>query len=229
MTSETVSAVLFDIDGTLVDSNFLHVGAWNEAFRDLGLAVPSWRIQSAIGADGSELLQQLIPDESDEVRSKASEFHSTHYQKLTPRLQLLPGARDLIRALAARGCRVVLATSAPQEELDHLLELLDVDELIYAVTSSEDVEKAKPAPDIISVALERSGAAADQAIMIGDAVWDIEAAAAAGLPAIAVRSGGSGRAELLDAGAVAVYDDVATLLADLDGSPLAGLAAMSPS
>ncbi|ROQ40708.1 HAD superfamily hydrolase (TIGR01509 family)/HAD superfamily hydrolase (TIGR01549 family) [Frondihabitans sp. PhB188] len=223
MSTEPATAVLFDIDGTLVSSNFLHVDAWNAAFSDLDLAVPSWRIQSAIGADGSELLEQLIPGESDEVRSRASELHAEHYQGLAPRLQLLPGARDLLRALSDRGCRVVLATSAPQQELEILLELLDADEFVYAVTSSEDVETAKPAPDIVSVALERSGADTDRAIMVGDAVWDCKAAAAAGLAAIAVRSGGTGRAELVEAGAVAVYDDTAALLADIDESPLRGL------
>ena len=218
-----MTAVLFDIDGTLVDSNFLHVDACNTAFTDLGLSVPSWRIQRAIGADGSELLEQLIPDESDDVKSQASELQSEHYRHLTPRLQLLPGARELLHAIAERGSRVVLATSAPQEELDHLLSLLDVDDLLHAVTSSEDVDKAKPSPDIIAIALQRAGVDAERALMVGDAVWDIKSASAAGVSTIALRSGGTGTAELTDAGAVAVYDDAASLAHDLNRSPLARL------
>ncbi len=219
----TAHAVLFDIDGTLVDSNFLHVDAWNTAFVDLGLSVPSWRIQSAIGADGSELLSQLIGDESDEVKTRATELHSTHFQKLTPRLRLLPGARDLVKAVADRGSRVVLATSAPQEELDHLLELLDIDDLLHAVTSGEDVETSKPEPDIIAIALERAGVDAASAVMVGDAVWDIKSATAAGVPTVALRSGGTGRAELLEAGAAAVYDDAADLTHHIASSPLGRL------
>ena len=223
MPDAPTTAVLFDIDGTLVDSNFLHVDAWNSAFTDLGLAVPSWRIQRAIGADGSELLEQLIADESDDVKSKATDLHSEHYQRLTPRLQVLPGARDLVKAIVERGTRVVFATSAPQEELDHLLELLDLDDQLHAVTSSEDVETSKPKPDIIQVALQKAGVDADSAVMVGDAVWDVKSAAGAGVSTVALLSGGTGTAELRDAGAVAVFDDAAALLETLDVSPLARL------
>jgi HAD superfamily hydrolase (TIGR01509 family) len=219
--SAAPTAVLFDIDGTLVDSNFLHVDAWNSAFTELGIAVPSWRIQRAIGADSSELLSLLVGDESDEVQSRASDLHSEHYQRLTPRLQLLPGARDLVTSIADRGARVVLATSAPQQELDHLLELLDLDDALHAVTSSEDVEKAKPAPDIIGVALEKAGVEPGDALMVGDAVWDVRAASAAHVDTVALLSGGTGRADLQEAGAIAVYDDAEALLRDLDGEPFA--------
>lgn len=217
------TAVLFDIDGTLVDSNFLHVDAWNSAFTDLGLAVSAWRIQRAIGADASELLGQLVGDESDEVKSRASDLQSDYYQRLTPRLQVLPGARELLRAVAERGSRVVLATSAPADELEELLKLLDVDDVLHAVTSSEDVEKTKPSPDIIAVALEKAGVSAEQAVMVGDAVWDIKSAAGAGVTTVALRSGGTGTSELVDAGAVAVYDDAQDLLDTIGLSPLARL------
>lgn len=223
MSDSKSTAVLFDIDGTLADSNFLHVDAWNSAFTDLGLSVPSWRIQRAIGADGSELLAQLIDGESDETKTRASDLHSEHYQKLTPRLQLLPGAKDLLHAVASHGARIVLATSAPQEELKHLLKLLDADDLLYAVTSSEDVEISKPKPDIIAVALEKAGVEAENAIMIGDAVWDVKSASAAGVSTIAFQSGGTGTAELTEAGAIAVYEEAADLAAGIDSSPLARL------
>jgi len=204
-----VSAVLFDIDGTLVDSNFLHVDAWARAFRDLEIFVPSWRIQRLIGADSSELLDQLVGDEKDDVKERAKQLHSEHYRDLIPRLEVFPGARELVGALAAQGVRVVLATSAPAEELEALLAVLDIADVTFAVTSSEDVENAKPNPDIIAVALQKADVPADQAIMIGDSVWDVVAAGKAGVHAIGLLSGGTGRDDLLDAGADIVYDDIA--------------------
>lgn len=218
------TAVLFDIDGTLVDSNFLHVDAWAHAFAEKGLTVPSWRIQRAIGADSSELLDQLLgEDRSDELTEAVKGLHDDHYTELAPRLQILDRATDLVAAIKAHGARVVLATSAPKQELDRLLELLDIDDDIYAVTSAEDVEKAKPAPDVISVALESGGVEAANAIMIGDAVWDIQAAKTAGVEAIGLLSGGTGEGDLREAGAVEVYADVAHLLEELETSAAARL------
>lgn len=217
----TPRAVLFDIDGTLADSNFLHVEAWAHAFHDLGLIVPAWKIQRAIGADSAELLDRLIRDQPDAVREKAKAINAEHYKALLSRLEVLAGSRELVAELASRGLRVVLATSAPKEELDPLLEELDIDAHTYAVTSAEDVEKAKPEPEIIAVALKRGGASASNAVMIGDSTWDIAAAGRAGVAAIGVLSGGTGRDDLLRAGAVAVYDDVADLHAHLDDEAVA--------
>lgn len=217
------TAVLLDIDGTLVDSNFLHVEAWAHAFVDLGLSVPSWQIQRSIGADSTELLGRLIGDQTEEVQTRAKELHSTHYDELVPRLELLPGARELITDLHDRGVRIVLATSAPADELQALLKLLDIEDETYAVTSSEDVEKAKPEPDIISVALQKGGIDADHAIMIGDSTWDITAAGKAGVRAIGLLSGGTGEDDLMQAGAIAVYDGADDLRLHLADSALTGL------
>ena len=217
------SAVLFDIDGTLVDSNFLHVEAWAHAFDELDLRVPAWRIQRMIGADSDELLSTLIGDESEEVQTRAKELHSELYEQLGSRLNVFDGARELVAAVAARGVRVVLATSAPKDELDRLLPVLDIDDSTYAVTSGEDVETAKPRPDIIEAALEKGQVDAGAAFMIGDSVWDIVAAGKAGVTSIGLLSGGTGEADLLEAGAVAVYDDVSDLLEGLNASPLAAL------
>jgi len=219
-------AVLFDIDGTLVDSNYLHVDAWDRAFADTGRPVDAWRIHRSIGKDGGELLESLL-DGSDEVEQygeRAKELHSEYYLQNTSRLRVIGGARELLGELAGRGIAVVLATSAPENELEILRELLDVDDAIFAATSSGDVETAKPEPDIVEVALDRAGVPASRAVMVGDAVWDIEAAARAGVECIGVRSGGFGEQELRDAGAVAVYGDVAELLANLDDSPIGNLA-----
>jgi HAD superfamily hydrolase (TIGR01509 family) len=219
----TPTAVLFDIDGTLVDSNFLHIESWAHAFDDLGLTVPAWRIQRMIGADSDELLGRLIGDRPDGVKARAKDLHSENYERSTPRLNVFDGARELVAAIAARGARVVLATSAPRDELDRLLPVLDIEEHTHAVTSGEDVETAKPRPDIIEVALERAGVESSDAFMVGDSVWDIAAADRAGVRCIGVLSGGTGADDLRRAGAAAVYDDVAALLEGLETSPLAGL------
>ncbi|GAA4682798.1 HAD family hydrolase [Frondihabitans cladoniiphilus] len=219
------TAILFDIDGTLVDSNFLHVEAWDGAFHDCGFQVPSWKIQRAIGADGSKLLEMLLPDASDDDRHAAKDRHDERYPELADRLQILPGARDLVTLLHDRGHRVVFATSAPESELKNLRGLLDLEDALYAVTSSEDVENAKPAPDIIAVALEKAGVDPKDAVMIGDSTWDVESANKVGVRAIGVLSGGTGAADLRDAGAVEVYEDVAALRDELDSSILTRLEA----
>jgi HAD superfamily hydrolase (TIGR01509 family) len=221
--SDPTTAVLFDIDGTLVDSNYAHIDAWWRAFRAVGESVDAWRIHRAIGMDSAKLLESLLPDASDETRDTAKQYHSAFFSEHMPQLRLLPGARELLAAVAARGHAVVLATSAPQNELDRLLELLDADEWVTAVTSSEDVEQAKPAPDIIEVALEKAGVEAASAVMVGDAMWDVESAGRVGVTCISVMTGGIGGDELRGAGAAAVYDDAAALVDDLAGSPIGSL------
>ena len=223
MSDTPTTAVLFDIDGTLADSNYAHIDAWWRAFRAAGESVDAWRIHRAIGMDSSKLLESLLPDASEETRDTAKQFHTAFYSEHMPQLRLLPGARDLLEAVAGRGHAVVLATSAPQNELDRLLELLDAEQWIAAVTSSEDVEQAKPDPGIIEVALQKAGVDADHAVMVGDAMWDVESAERVGVTCIGVMTGGIGGDELRGAGAAAVYDDAAALLEDLDASPIGSL------
>ena len=217
------SAILFDIDGTLVDSNYLHVEAWSHAFADAGLAVDQWRVHRRIGMDSERLLEELVPDASAEAIEKATTLNSRYYEELLPRLRAFDGARELLAELAARGATVVLATSAPDNELEQLRALLDVEDSIAHVTSAGDVDTAKPEPDILLVALEKAGADAATSFMIGDSVWDMVASGRAGTIGIGVLSGGVSEAELREAGAVTVYSDVADLLSGLDSSPLAGL------
>jgi HAD superfamily hydrolase (TIGR01509 family) len=140
-----------------------------------------------------------------------------------PRLAPFPGARDFIRASAHHGTRVVLATSAPEHELEALRKVLRVDEFVDAITSAEDVDTAKPEPDIISVALNKSNVDASRALMVGDSIWDVIAAGRAGVKTIGLLSGGTGRQDLLDAGASAVYDDIADLHRAADGDPFSVL------
>lgn len=216
-------AVLFDIDGTLVDSNYVHVDAWSRAFADAGLTVPSSRIHRCIGMDGGKLLEELAGSSDSAAALEAKELHSSYYAEAGRRLQILPGARELLQRIEDIGLTVVLATSAPEEELATLRDLLDVEDIVSVVTSSEDAEVAKPSPDIIGVALDRAGVDAEGAVMIGDSVWDMLAAGRMGVACIGVRSGGISEAELRDAGAEIVYDDPADLVEHLDDSPIARL------
>ncbi|WP_104164278.1 HAD family hydrolase [Cryobacterium sp. N22] len=218
------TAVLLDIDGTLVESNYLHIDAWDRAFVAVGHPVQVWRIHRAIGMDSGMLLRHLLGgDVADAVGGAAKEKHTEFYLARAERLRPIPGAQDLLAALAGRGHAVVLATSAPEEELTLLLSLLDADEHLAAVTSSADVDTAKPDPDIIKSALGKVSVGAAHAVMVGDSVWDVEAARRTGVDCIGLLSGGFGAEELLSAGAIAVYDDAADLLAQLDGSPIAHL------
>lgn len=220
---DRISAVLFDIDGTLVDSNYAHVAAWMYAFHSAGCGVEAWRIHESIGMDSSKLLDRLVGDESESVRNQAKEEHSKRYAEMSDLLRAFDGARELLRAISAQGLKVVLATSAPQDELERLRDLLDVEDAIETVTNAEDVETAKPAPDVVQVALEKSGAEPSDAIFIGDTVWDIRAANEAGVACIAVQTGGIHEQALRDAGAAAVYETIRELRADLEARGLAAV------
>lgn len=220
-TKKHAPAVLFDVDGTLVDSNYLHVHAWARAFHDVGVDVATWRIHRSIGMDGSTLVTNLSDGAERGVREKLKDLHSEYYRQTTELLRPLPGARELLDAVAGRGLQVVLASSAPEDELDTLRRILDREDVISTATSSKDVDTAKPEPDIVRVALDRAGVPPDHAVFVGDAVWDAQASTLAGVRSIGVLSGGVSRGELTDAGASAVFDDPADLHAHLESSPIA--------
>ncbi len=216
-----IRAVLFDIDGTLVDSNYLHVQAWTEAAEDAGRPVDAARVHRAIGMDSGLLLARVLGEDAPSALTDAvKQAHAARYEALTGRLRTFDGARDLLHAIHSGGQQVVLATSAPPSELAALLDVLDAGADLDHVTSGDDVAQAKPAADLVTVALRRAGVAAAAAVLVGDTVWDSEAAGRAGVGFVGVRSGGVGRDELERAGALAVYDDVADLLAHLGTSPL---------
>ena len=216
-------AVLFDVDGTLVDSNYLHVVAWMGAFREAGHPVDGAAIHRAIGMGAPQLLESLLGGSlAGEIGPQVKAGHTERYRRWFESLRPFDGARDLLRSVACRA-GVVLATSASPEEVSALRATLDADDAIDAITGSEDVERAKPAPDLVHVALQRAGVDSDAAVFVGDTVWDVEASARAGLPCVAVLTGGISAAELHEAGAVAVYRSVADLLENLDDSPLAAV------
>jgi HAD superfamily hydrolase (TIGR01509 family) len=220
--SRPTIAVL-DVDGTLVDTNYQHALAWYRAFRSLGETYPIWRIHRLIGMGGDQLVAALGGDDvekriGDDVRERWVE----EVDPLMPETALLPGARELIVALKERGHRVVLASSGKPHHVERALDLLDARDLADAWTTSEDVEETKPAPDLLQVALKKVGEPADApSVVIGDSVYDVEAATNAGMPAIVVRSGGFGDDELREAGAVAIFDTPADLTAALDDTDLA--------
>jgi phosphoglycolate phosphatase-like HAD superfamily hydrolase len=216
-------AVLFDMDGTLVDSNYLHVHAWTRAFHDVGIAVESWRIHRSIGMDGARLLESLTGDADDDTRKQAKDLHLRYLREAAPLMRRLPGARELLERIGKLDLQIVLATSSSEDELALSRPVLDCDDLLAAATSSKDVDVAKPEPTIIEVALERAGVGASDAVYVGDAVWDIVACGRAGVRAIGLLSGGVSRAELEKAGAEAVFEDPRELADDLDDTCIAAL------
>ena len=214
--------MLFDVDGTLVDTNYLHAVTWWEAFRQYGHHVAMARIHRAIGMGSDKLLDHLLPPDRD--RTVDDEMRSAHTALYAPywlRLRAFDGAAELLRACANRGLRVVLASSANEREMGALRNALGAEDVIAAATSSGDAAESKPAPDILQVALERSGVTPEAAVFVGDTVWDVQACKKAGLACIAFLTGGSGREELREAGAVEVYEGPATLLESLQDSLIA--------
>ena len=217
----TPAAVLFDVDGTLVDSNYLHAVCWWEAFAQAGHDVPMARIHRAIGMGSEQLLDALLPAGRDPVGDDGMRAaHGTLYATYWSRQRPLPRAADLLRACRKRGLRVVLASSADTREFAALRAALNADDAIDEFTSSADVERSKPAPDLVRVALDKARVRPDAAVFVGDTVWDVQACARAGVPCVGLLSGGISRAELLDAGAAEVYRGPAELLDALPRSIL---------
>lgn len=212
-------AVLLDIDGTLVDSNGYHVEAWAEAFRSEGHVIGSAAIHAQIGKGGDHLVPALLPHASRIERQRIADAHDDLFKRrFLAKVRPFTRATDLVRAIRARGLKVVLASSASQEELDHYTKLLGIADLVDATTTIDDVKSSKPSPDIFSAAVQKVGAEPSDAMVVGDSPYDIDAATRSGISAIALRSGGFTDDWL--AGAVAIYDDVSSLLAHLEGSPL---------
>ncbi len=209
------TAVICDIDGTLVDTNYHHALAWYRAFRQHGAPVPLWRIHRAIGMGGDQLVAALAGDEverekGDEIREAEKPLYMAMIEEIVP----FEGARELLAALGQGEHRLILASSAKQDEVEHYLDLLDARQRADDWTTSADVEETKPEADLVEAALEKAGTR--EAVMIGDSVWDVEAARRAGIPTLAVLSGGYAEAELRGAGASLVVESVADLHRDLD-------------
>jgi HAD superfamily hydrolase (TIGR01549 family) len=213
-------AAILDIDGTLVDTNYQHALAWYRAFRQSGIVLPLWRIHRHIGMGGDQLVEALAGADVDEekgedIRAAEGPLYLAQIEEVEP----LEGARELIRDLKQRGHRVVLASSAKADEVDHYLDLLEARDVADDWTTSEDVETTKPEPDLVVAAIEKAGG--DGAVMVGDSTWDCEAARRADIPSVGVLTGGFSEQELRDAGAGQVFDSIEALRRALEETPLA--------
>jgi HAD superfamily hydrolase (TIGR01509 family) len=211
-------AALLDVDGTLIDANYQHALAWYRAFREHGIVLPVWRIHRHVGMGGDQLVPALVGEEVDEERGDAiRDSRDELYGELIGEVSPLEGAGALIADLRERGLVVVLASSSPEDEIEHYLGLLgrpDVD----AHTTKDDVDATKPEPDLVRAALGKAGT--EDAAMVGDTPWDIEAARKAGVETVTVITGGFSEQELREAGAAAVFDSVEDLRKRLDETPL---------
>ncbi len=216
-----ITTLLFDLDGTLVDSNDFHARAWQEVFQQAGHDFPLDIIHDQVGKGGDNLVPSLLPDLAEAEQEEIAEQHGPRYRELyIDKVQPFPGARDLLARARDEGLTVALASSANPEELDHYVELLDAKEFIDATTSKGDVEATKPAPDIFAAALKKAGAKAEETLVIGDTPYDVLAAKRAGVGTIGLLSGGFPEEDLRTAGAIAIYEGAADLLAKWDSSPI---------
>lgn len=217
-----IKAIFFDIDGTLVDSNDMHVLAWEEAFAGIGKTFDRQLVHDQIGKGTDMLVPTLLPDVDETVQEKLGDAHSVAFKtKFLYNAEPFPHAHELLVHAHQLGQQVILASSASQAELDHYLDLLDARDLIAVTICSDDVKRTKPAPDIFATALAKlSGIEAEAVIVVGDTPYDVLAANKAGIAAVALRSGKFSDDILWNAGAIAIYDDAAALLAGYADSPL---------
>ncbi len=213
--------VILDVDGTLVLSNDIHAQAWVEAFDAYGYTIAFDQVRPLIGEGGDQVIPQLVT----ELNSKdgtgkqiADRRKELILKKFGSDLTPTKGARSLVEKMRSQGLNLIVASSATEEEMDLLLKVAQVDDLLSEFVTSSDAQESKPAPDIVEAALEKAHLAADQTVMLGDAPYDIESAAQAGVGVIAFRTGGFSDEQL--SGAVAIYDDPADLLRQYDQSPL---------
>jgi len=216
-------AVIFDIDGTLVDSVDLHAQAWQETFRHFGREVPFPVLRHQIGRGADQLLPLFFSSEELESFGKELEKHrSGLYKRLyLPDVKAFPKVRELFERIKSDGKLIALASSSAKEEADYYKHLANIEDLVEAEVCSEDVENSKPAPDVFTVALRRIGRDSHDVLVVGDTPYDAEAAAKSNLRSLGALCGGFAEQELLDAGTIAIFRDPEHLLERYDNSPLA--------
>jgi HAD superfamily hydrolase (TIGR01549 family) len=199
-------AVLFDIDGTLVDSTYHHAIAWQRAFDQIGKPLPLWRIHRSVGMGGDKLVADVTDDEVEEQHGdELRDAWREEYEKVKDEVSPLPGAADLVRTLVKAGYQVALASSGDEEFSKEAVTTLGIDDEVAVLTTSADVDDSKPEPDLLEVTLDRLDGVT-HAVFVGDTPYDAKSAAAAGLKCIGLRSGGYSEAELLEGGVVLVVD-----------------------
>lgn len=212
------AGVALDVDGTLVDSTFHHAVCWQRAFAQFGFDVTAARSHAHVGMGGDQLVPALVGDEADAEHGDAiRSAHDALFAVALPTVRPLPGAHDLLEALARTGTPVVLASSASESDLAHYLAVLEAHDLVAGWTTSEDVDVTKPDGAIVRVAARKLGTAT--AVMVGDSPWDVLAAGDAGIPAVGVDTGGFGRAALEEAGATLVADSLDDLVGRVNDEP----------
>jgi HAD superfamily hydrolase (TIGR01549 family) len=213
----TRPAAVLDVDGTLVDSNYQHTLCWYRAFRKHDITIPIWRLHRHVGMGGDKFVAAVAGDDVEErLGDELRDEWESLFDDLIDEVAALEGARDLVVALKERGHPVVLASSSVQKHFDHFMELLGVGDLADGKTTKDDVEASKPEPDLVRAALDKIDA--EQAVMVGDTPWDVEAAARAGVETICVITGGFSEQELRDAGARDVFSSLVELREKLDAT-----------
>jgi HAD superfamily hydrolase (TIGR01509 family) len=218
------NAVIFDVDGTLIDSVDLHAAAWVETFRHFGLVVSHGAVRSQIGKGGDQLMPVFVPRDLLERRGGEIEaFRADLFKRdYLSQARAFPGVRALFERIRTAGQTVVLASSGKADEVERYQEIAGIADLVQAVTTSDDAERSKPHPDIFEAALAALGdVQTNEVIVVGDTPYDAEAAGKAGLKTVGLLSGGFPKADLRAAGCVSIYRDPADLLANYDSSPLA--------
>jgi HAD superfamily hydrolase (TIGR01509 family) len=217
MSRRSPGAVFFDLDGTLVDSNYHHALAWYRAFRDHGIVLPLWRIHRCIGMGGDQLVPTLIGETRDgEIGDELRDSEKARFEEMLAEIEPLEGAHELLADLHSRGYELVLASSSPKKYLVRYMNLLDAHNLVGAATAAEDVRATKPAPDIIETA--KAKARQHPVVLVGDSPWDVESAGRAGIACVSLLTGGYSEGELLAAGAEAVFESPAELQAGIGSS-----------
>jgi HAD superfamily hydrolase (TIGR01549 family) len=203
--------VVFDLDGTLVDSNYQHAIAWHRAFHEHGYRAAIWEIHRHVGMGGDQFVKALLGEEAENADGdELRDGHSEEFAKLIGEVEAIEGASELIAELDDAGATVIVGSSAAQDECDHYVELLGAAERIAGATTSADAEHSKPHPELVQTALEKYGSDGP-ALMIGDATWDVKAAEAAGVPTLGLLTGGFSESELREVGAVEVSHSIAAL------------------
>jgi len=211
MTPDKPAIVVLDVDGTLVDTNYQHAIAWHRALRAHGYAVQVWKIHRHIGMGGDQMVEALIGEVGERADGEAiREAEGEAYGELIGEVEAMHGSTEFLRELREEGAEAILASSAKAEEVEHYLDLLDARQLVKGWTSAADVERTKPHPDLVHAALEKAGGDGP-AVMVGDSTWDVKAATAAGIPTLAVLTGGFSEAELREAGAADVVRSIGGL------------------
>ncbi len=214
--------ILFDLDGTLVDTTYLHAVAWTRALREAGYQVDTAAVHRAVGMTGDALIPHVVGPHDPGRDGAVKDRHSELYHDARDQVVAFRGAKDLLARVRAQGSRVVIVTSATEGDIGPLLRVLDADDLLDVVTDSSDAGESKPSPDPVEAALDKAGLEASQVVFVGDSVWDVESSGRLGIPCVGLECGGTSGKELLSAGAVQAWRDPRALLRDFESSALAG-------